>query len=218
MGAPEFRVFIRETYSYLEQLKLKITSGGYDLSDSAGGGGFGPKSPLNDGFMYQLDDECRCIGNIASYCMDSGSIPRIPLTGLRWSRYGGCMGQRGAVSDVFPVLSHMSAYAAEILDTEGASRLREQWFILRNGVVVGDKIVRQGTRHLIPNESLGEWIDEAEAERISGRGSEAIRKWRQDDRVRSVSNEYGILLLKGDVLAMTRQYNETLAKDGRKVG
>lgn len=217
MGATEFRDFIRDTYGYLEQLKLKTTSVGYDLSESSGGGGYGPKSPINDAFMHQLDDECRSIGNVASYCIDAGSVPQVQLTGLRWSRHGGCVGQRGKISAVFPVLSHMSAYAADILDTEGVDRYLSQWFILRNGIVMEGEIIRHGTRHMIPNEALGEWIDERQASKLSGRGVETIRKWRQDDRVRSVSNDYGVLLLKGDIVAMTRQFNETLARNRGKI-
>lgn len=201
METVEFREFIRDTYSYLEQLKLRSVSSGYSMNDMPGGGGYGPKAPLNETYLTQLDEECKAVGTIAWYCIRAGSLPDIPLTGLRWSKEGACLGQHGKISDVRPVLSHMAAYAADILaDDDAPWFLIERWRLVRNGVLGEDgSPKRRGTAHLVPNELEGEWLSLGKAMEYTGKSRRTIYEWVKHKSVRALDDRGEIVVQKNDL-------------------
>lgn len=201
MDAGEFREFIRDTYSYLEQLKLRSVSSGYAMNDMPGGGGYGPKAPLNETYLTQLDEECKAAGTIAWYCIRAGSLPEIPLTGLRWSREGACLGQYGKIEDVRPVLSHMAAYAADILAADDVPWfLIERWRLVRNGVLGEDgSPKRRGTAHLVPNELEGEWLSLRRAMEHTRKSKATIYEWVKSGAVRALDDDGEIVVQKSDL-------------------
>lgn len=171
------------------------------MRDSPVAGGFGPKAPVNEAYLAQLDEECKAVGTVASYCMRAGVIPHVPLTGMRWSREGACLGQSGRLDSIIPVLSHLSAYAADILAADDSpSHLIRAWVNVRRGIVgEGGDIIKRGTVHLVPNELEGEWITLDAAIAYTGRAKSAIYEWVKSGAVHALDDDGAIVVQKNDL-------------------
>lgn len=172
--------------------------------------------------MDLADSEAASLGNIALTCMRRGAIPPVGLRPLWFTNRGKCIGLRiighdedefdmlgnhtGAdyLDPLFPIVSHLKAYAGEVLETEGIEWLLYEW---------------QHTRDLYyemyPVESP-EWVTAERGARMVGRSVKTLNDWRREGFVEVLDDGFGETLyslsgLEATVEAM--KYNET--KGGR---
>lgn len=146
--------------------------------------------------MDLADSEAASLGNIALTCMSRGTIPPVSLRPLWFTSRGKCIGLRiighdedefdmwgnhtGAdyLAPLFPIVSHLKAYAGEVLETEGIEWLLYEW-----------QHTRDLYHEMYPIEDPG-WITLSEATSLSGRSEKTINDWRRSGWV-SVLSEKG---------------------------
>lgn len=188
MNAEQLDQHLRETPWFIEQHRARISPTNYAYSDEImTPGGFGPKSPGNDNAIMFADQEAATIGRLASYCMNTGSIPRFPLKGLWWSR-GRCLGLSVDGLEGFrKSVDRVRLHVGDILATEGVEEYLEDMAEMRS-ISLG----------MFPNED-DNWLTMEEAIDFTGRSDKTIYKWLSAGGIHTLDDRWGLMMSKEDL-------------------
>lgn len=210
LDAQQLRRHLDGTIDAIRRHRSRIQRGGIGYTDTPTFGGFGPKSPCNDGAMDLADSEAASLGNIALTCMRRGTIPPVGLRPLWFTNRGKCIGLRiighdedefdmwgnhtGAdyLDPLFPIVSHLKAYAGEVLETEGIEWLLYEWAHTRD--IYHEMYPAEGN----------EWVGEREAMEVTGRSARTLRRWRESGNVRVLHDGGPLQFNSEDLLLMCR--------------
>lgn len=221
LDAQQLRRHLDGTIDAIRRHRSRIQRGGIGYTDTPTFGGFGPKSPCNDGAMDLADSEAASLGNIALTCMRRGTIPPVSLRPLWFTNRGKCIGLRiighdedefdmwgnhtGAdyLDPLFPIVSHLKAYAGEVLETEGIEWLLYEW-----------QHTRDLYHEMYPAEA-GEWVTVDLAADRAGRTTRTIRRWMDAKTIRFLGSGPHAEVLWGDVELMLKVVDENRRRGGR---
>lgn len=223
LDAQQLRRHLDGTIDAIRRHRSRIQRGGIGYTDTPTFGGFGPKSPCNDGAMDLADSEAASLGNIALTCMRRGTIPPVSLRPLWFTNRGKCIGLRiighdedefdmwgnhtGAdyLDPLFPIVSHLKAYAGEVLETEGIEWLLYEW-----------QHTRDLYHEMYPAEAP-EWLTLDEAASKVGRSKRTVSDWRYQGMVRCLKDGGPVLYHSDDLTLIAgikseNMYRGTLTK------
>jgi hypothetical protein len=166
--------------------------------------------------MDLADTEAACLGNIALTCMRRGTIPPVSLRPLWFTNRGKCIGLRlighdedefdlfgnhtgeDYLAPLFPIVSRLKAYAAEVVETEGVEWLLYEW-----------EHVRDLYHEMYPTEAP-EWGSAEEAAKLCGRSVYTIRDWRYQGVIRCLTEGGPIQYCLDDVMKMAKIKTENM--------
>lgn len=149
----------------------------------------GSKPPGNLSAEYLADMEAAFVGNLMDYCVVSGSIPPV-RSGCFWRDCeGGVLGLRPSsvvedengerYPDLERVVSHLRAYAGEVVTTEGVGDL------LRAGEATRD------CSRFYYDKSDKNYRTIGEVATLTGRGKSTIYRWVDQQWVDCIQDIYG---------------------------
>lgn len=149
----------------------------------------GSKPPGNLSAQALADMEVCFVGNLIDYCVAVGSVPPVRM-GCFWRDCeGGILGLRssGIVEDEhgerYPdlerVISHLRAYAGEVVTTEGVGDL------LRAGEVTRD------ISRFYYDKPDKNYVSVQEAARVAGRAVVTIYKWMENGWIEAIQDAHG---------------------------
>lgn len=154
--------------------------------------------------MDLADSEAASLGNIARTCMRRGAIPPVSLRPLWFTDRGKCIGLRiighdedefdmwgnhtGAdyLDPLFPIVSHLKAYAGEVLETEGVEWLLYEWQHTRD--LYYEMYPLEDSRGETPNDGQ-EWVTIEEAMSALGRSKSTVYSWARKGWCRKIEQE-----------------------------